>query len=65
MSDRYAQQNRGSQEAYQRYLGGMDQTMRQKVALTAAHLLRAKAPWRTWVVAREAVRTRWRRSIRA
>lgn len=35
----YARQDRGTDEAYQRYLAGMDQSMRQKVALTAAHLL--------------------------
>jgi len=32
-------QNRGTREAYERYLRGMDASMRQKVALTAAHLL--------------------------
>jgi SAM-dependent methyltransferase len=32
-------QNRGTREAYERYLQGMDASMRQKVALTAAHLL--------------------------
>jgi SAM-dependent methyltransferase len=31
--------NRGDSEAYDRYLRGMDASMRQKVALTAAHLL--------------------------
>jgi hypothetical protein len=31
--------NRESGEAYARYLAGMDASMRQKVALTAAHLL--------------------------
>lgn len=35
----YTSQGRGSVEAYQRYLRGMDASMRQKVALTAAHLL--------------------------
>ncbi len=35
----YDAQDRGSSEAYQRYLAGMDASMRQKVALTAAHLL--------------------------
>lgn len=35
----YTQQDRGSDEAYERYLAGMDKSMRQKVALTAAHLL--------------------------
>lgn len=41
MSDdtRYAGQSRGSGAAYERYLAGMDASMRQKVALTAAHLL--------------------------
>lgn len=34
-----ARQDRGSREAYERYLAGMDASMRQKVALTAAHLL--------------------------
>ena len=34
----YAQQNR-SESSYARYLRGMDASMRQKVALTAAHLL--------------------------
>jgi ubiquinone/menaquinone biosynthesis C-methylase UbiE len=34
-----ARQARGEREAYQRYLQGMDASMRQKVALTAAHLL--------------------------
>lgn len=32
-------QNRGDLSAYDRYLAGMDTSMRQKVALTAAHLL--------------------------
>src|SRR4051794_25599778 len=32
-------QSRGTREAYERYLSGMDASMRQKVALTAAHLL--------------------------
>ncbi|WP_394826053.1 methyltransferase domain-containing protein [Pendulispora albinea] len=31
--------SRGNREAYERYLKGMDASMRQKVALTAAHLL--------------------------
>ncbi len=35
----YAQQHRGDGGAYARYLAGMDTSMRQKVALTAAHLL--------------------------
>jgi len=35
----YSGQRRGSAEAYQRYLRGMDASMRQKVALTAAHFL--------------------------
>jgi SAM-dependent methyltransferase len=30
---------RGTRDAYERYLAGMDASMRQKVALTAAHLL--------------------------
>ncbi len=32
-------QHRGAREAYERYLAGMDGSMRQKIALTAAHLL--------------------------
>jgi SAM-dependent methyltransferase len=39
MAQDYSQQHRGGDEAYQRYLAGMDKSMRQKVALTAAHLL--------------------------
>jgi SAM-dependent methyltransferase len=39
MADLYAEQDRGSDEAYRRYLAGMDQSMRQKVAMTAAHFL--------------------------
>lgn len=35
----YAGQERGDRSAYERYLRGMDASMRQKVALTAAHLL--------------------------
>lgn len=35
----YAQQHRGDRGAYERYLAGMDASMRQKVALTAAHFL--------------------------
>lgn len=35
----YDEQDRGSESAYDRYLRGMDASMRQKVALTAAHLL--------------------------
>jgi SAM-dependent methyltransferase len=35
----YAAQGRGALAAYERYLAGMDASMRQKVALTAAHLL--------------------------
>ena len=34
-----SRQHRGGREAYERYLAGMDASMRQKVALTAAHLL--------------------------
>jgi len=37
--DRYERQHRGDRGAYERYLAGMDASMRQKVALTAAHLL--------------------------
>jgi len=37
--DAYRAQRRGDRGAYERYLQGMDQTMRQKVALTAAHIL--------------------------
>jgi SAM-dependent methyltransferase len=39
MADSYDGQDRGSDGAYDRYLRGMDASMRQKVALTAAHLL--------------------------
>lgn len=39
MQDNYEGQHRGSDDAYERYLRGMDRSMRQKVALTAAHLL--------------------------
>src|SRR5688572_9897119 len=39
MSDGYGAQARGEPLAYARYLAGMDSSMRQKVALTAAHLL--------------------------
>ncbi len=39
MDDSYEAQHRGTGDAYERYLKGMDQSMRQKVALTAAHLL--------------------------
>lgn len=35
----YEQQERGDRSAYDRYLRGMDASMKQKVALTAAHLL--------------------------
>jgi len=35
----YAKQFRGDLEAYRRYLAGMDASMKQKTALTAAHLL--------------------------
>jgi SAM-dependent methyltransferase len=35
----YASQSRADRGAYERYLAGMDASMRQKVALTAAHLL--------------------------
>ena len=35
----YQAQRRGDRGAYERYLRGMDATMKQKVALTAAHLL--------------------------
>jgi SAM-dependent methyltransferase len=35
----YDQQARGDRSAYERYLRGMDASMKQKVALTAAHLL--------------------------
>jgi SAM-dependent methyltransferase len=35
----YGEQQRGSGEAYARYLASMDASMRQKVALTAAHFL--------------------------
>src|SRR3970040_1982621 len=34
-----AARHRGDRGAYERYLRGMDASMRQKVALTAAHLL--------------------------
>ena len=36
---KYQQQDRGAGNDYDRYLKGMDASMRQKVALTAAHLL--------------------------
>ncbi len=39
MSAVYDAQDRGSGAAYERYLAAMDASMRQKVALTAAHLL--------------------------
>ncbi|HEU5075475.1 MAG TPA: methyltransferase domain-containing protein, partial [Polyangiaceae bacterium] len=39
MSDPYEGQHRGGDDAYERYLNGMDKSMRQKVAVTAAHLL--------------------------
>ena len=35
----YVHPDRGATTAYERYLRGMDASMRQKVALTAAHLL--------------------------
>jgi SAM-dependent methyltransferase len=35
----YQRQDRGAESAYDSYLRGMDASMRQKVALTAAHLL--------------------------
>ncbi len=35
----YSRQHRGDRGAYERYLAGMDASMRQKVALTAAHFL--------------------------
>ena len=38
-SNAYTGQRRGDSSAYKRYLAGMDTSMRQKVALTAAHLL--------------------------
>ncbi|MEZ4465219.1 MAG: class I SAM-dependent methyltransferase [bacterium] len=37
MSTAYDAQDRGAADAYGRYLAGMDASMRQKVALTAAH----------------------------
>jgi len=37
--DDYGKQDRGGADAYAAYLAGMDASMRQKVALTAAHLL--------------------------
>ncbi len=39
MTAAYEQQERGDLSAYDRYLRGMDASMKQKVALTAAHLL--------------------------
>lgn len=39
MADTYSAQLRGDRGAYERYLGGMDASMQQKVALTAAHIL--------------------------
>ncbi len=41
MSGGYERQARGDRGAYERYLRGMDASMRQKVALTAAHFLGA------------------------
>ena len=38
MSSNYQLQDRGDLDAYTRYLANMDAAMRQKVALTAAHL---------------------------
>ena len=38
-TNEYQEQDRGDDDAYERYLRGMNQSMRQKVALTAAHLL--------------------------
>lgn len=38
-SSPYGAQQRGTLDAYRRYLAGMNTSMRQKVALTAAHLL--------------------------
>src|SRR5262249_4603954 len=38
-SEHYGEQRRGDRDCYRRYLDGMDASMRQKVALTAAHLL--------------------------
>ncbi len=39
MSNTYEKQARGDGGAYERYLRGMDSSMKQKVALTAAHML--------------------------
>lgn len=39
MSSGYARQERGAGADYERYLAGMDASMQQKVALTAAHVL--------------------------
>lgn len=39
MDDFDRRQTRGELEAYERYLAGMDASMRQKIALTTAHLL--------------------------
>jgi ubiquinone/menaquinone biosynthesis C-methylase UbiE len=39
MVSRYERQDRGDRWAYDRYVRGMDASMKQKVALTAAHLL--------------------------
>jgi ubiquinone/menaquinone biosynthesis C-methylase UbiE len=39
MGHEYDKQARGDDSAYHRYLAGMDRSMRQKVAMTAAHLL--------------------------
>jgi SAM-dependent methyltransferase len=38
-NDRYETQHRGDRGAYDRYLQSMDASMKQKIALTAAHLL--------------------------
>lgn len=39
MSSAYSQQQRGAGADYERYLSGMDASMQQKIALTAAHVL--------------------------
>ncbi len=39
MTNPYRAQLRGNRGAYERYLGGMDASMQQKIALTAAHIL--------------------------
>jgi hypothetical protein len=55
------EQQRGDRSAYERYLRGMDSSMKQKVALTAAHLL---AVGRVADMGSAPAVTRWRHCIR-